>query len=91
MSGLSKVVTFERMLKHPINPIKATKDDFRDLTRVDMPQVPEAIAPPTIDQTLIDRQAQDYLRRRRARSNAVVAGNTSVPGSSLATASLLGG
>lgn len=83
MAGIQKVFT----LKNALNPVRGTRQTFE----VDKPKVPEAIEPPTIDNTLIDRQAQDYLRRRRGRASSIVAGDSPVPGSALATKSLLGG
>lgn len=91
MAGMSKILSPKNALKHPINPVKATRDDWRSMTKVDMPPVPDAPAVPTVDQAQLDRQSGDYARRRRGRASTVLAGDSSVPQGSLAVRTLLGG
>lgn len=55
------------------------------------PKAPMPIAQPTVDQTLVDREAQDMARRRRGRAATVLAGDAKVPDQSLAAKQLLGG
>lgn len=55
------------------------------------PKMPKPVELPTVDQTLIDRQAQDLARRRRSRAQSTVAGDTGIPSSALASKQLLGG
>lgn len=55
------------------------------------PKIPAPIPEPQVDQTLIDREAQDMARRRRGRTATVLAGDSPVPQQSLAKTALLGG
>lgn len=58
------------------------------------PKLPAVQAPPPtpqVDQGLVDRQAQDYARRRRGAAANILAGDAGAPaGGSVAVKTLLG-
>lgn len=61
----------------------------------DAPTTPAAVAPPQVDQSLIDQQTADLALKRRGRAATVLAGDQSaqlgsLPSSSLAVKQLLG-
>lgn len=77
-----------------INPVRHGKNIIgasKELYNPTAPPVPITPGPPTVDQSLIDREAQDTMRRRRGRAANVIAGDAAVPGASLAVNTLLGG
>lgn len=86
-SSAMKNATVFNPIEHRKNIFHATKEIYDPST----PPVPVTPGPPTVDQSLIDQEAQDTIRRRRGRSANVIAGDASVPSSSLAVSTLLGG
>ena len=56
-----------------------------------LPKPQELPKAPTVDQSTVDREAQDLAMRRRGRAATVLAGDASAPAGSVAVKQLLGG
>lgn len=54
------------------------------------PPQPQKILEPTVDKSVIDREAQDLAMRRRGRAATVLAGDSTAPPGSVAVKQLLG-
>lgn len=86
LSGAFKAAT-------TVNPFVKAKRimGLHDMIGGSGPPVAAVPGPPTVNQDLIDQEAQDTARRRKGNAATVLTGNASVPQSSLAVTQLLGG
>lgn len=60
-----------------VDPLIASAEKMeKQILSPDMPQVPQTPGTPTVNQALIDKQANDLARRRRGAAATQLAGNT---------------